>query len=487
MNLTNGREAELAKIVESGEGLAALQGHVKEIIEGPAFKGSPRCVHFLTYIIDQAIAGHFDTLKERNLGTQLFGRSSTYDTSDDAIVRVTASDVRKRLLQHYGSGEATHEFRISLPLGSYIPEIIRELPSRPNDTDAKKVHRDTTTASLDSDSRHLELVSSAAPAQVSVATNAPAHEAKRSKVPSKRRLLSFANLIALVNLVLFGILLYGLVWMRSSRSEAATTSLPVAPTSGLPWTVLFSSQHPTHVIASDPGIVAIQALTGSRISVSDYANRNYIPEHNTLTPEVKRICLEMLSGASVPIVDTQTTLDIAKLAQSRSSEMDVQAARSIQFSKLKTDDNFIFFGSPLSDPWFLLFDDQLDFRIDVDKKSGAEIIRNVRPAPNEQPLYIPTGKGGETGTSYAVIALVQNPDQNGQVLLLAGLSSEATLAAGKISTDLPRLSTAMRKCGISSSSPVKHFELLLSVKTMASSPSEFDVVACHILQELSAR
>lgn len=487
MNLTNGREAEIAKIVESGEGLAALLEHVKEIIEGPAFKGSPRCVHFLTYIVDQALAGHFDSLKERNLGTQLFGRSSTYDTSDDAIVRVTASDVRKRLLQHYGSGEATHEFRISLPLGSYIPEIIHELPSGPNNIDAKTVHRDTATAPPDSESRYLELVSFAAPARAPVAIGSSAHEGERSKGPSKRRSVPFANLLAVMNLVLFGILLCCLVWMRSSRSEAAAASLPVAPTSVLPWTALFSSQHPTHVITSDPGIVAIQALTGSRISVSDYANRNYIPEHNTLTPEVKRICLEMLSGASVPIVDTQTTLDIAKLAQSRSGEMDVQAARYIQFSNLKTDDNFIFLGSPLSDPWFSLFDDQLDFRIDVDKSSGAEIVRNVRPAPNEQTLYVPTARGGDTGISYAVIALVQNPDQNGQVLLLAGLNSEATLAAGKISTDLPRLSATLRKCGVSSSSPLKHFELLLSVKTMASSPSEFDVVACHILQEISAR
>jgi hypothetical protein len=485
MNVTNGREAEIAKIVESVDGLAALQEHVKEIIEGPAFKGSPRCVHFLTHIVDQAIAGHFDALRERNLGTQLFGRSATYDTSDDAIVRVTASDVRKRLLQHYGSGEATHEFRISLPLGSYVPEIIRELPSSGDEINAKNAHSVTATASLGSDSHHLELVSFAAPAQVSIAAGTSARDAGLSTGPSKR--LSFGKLIAIVNLILFSILLYGLVWMRSSHSEAAAAAVQGAPVSVFPWTVLFSSQHPTHVITSDPGIVAIQALTGSRISVSDYANRNYIPEKNRLTPEVKRICLEVLSGASVPIVDTQTTLDIAKLAQSKSGEMDVQAARYIQFSNLKTDDNFIFLGSPLSDPWFSLFDDQLDFRIDVDKRSGAEIVRDVRPAGNEQPLYVPTARGGDTGISYAVIALVQNPDQNGQVLLLAGLNSEATLAAGKLSTDLPRLSGALRKCGVSPSNPLKHFELLLSVKTMASSPSEFDVVACHILQEVSAR
>jgi len=41
----------------------------------------------------------------------------------------------------------------------------------------------------------------------------------------------------------------------------------------------------------------------------------------------------------------------------------------------------------------------------------------------------------------------------------------------------------LRKCGISTSGPLEHFELLLHVKMMASSASEYDVVACHILPE----
>ena len=60
------------------------------------------------------------------IGLELFERSPAYDTGEDAIVRVTASDVRKRLLQHYGKYGAASEFRISLPLGSYIPEIAYE-------------------------------------------------------------------------------------------------------------------------------------------------------------------------------------------------------------------------------------------------------------------------------------------------------------------------------------------------------------------------
>jgi hypothetical protein len=43
--------------------------------------------------------------------------------------------------------------------------------------------------------------------------------------------------------------------------------------------------------------------------------------------------------------------------------------------------------------------------------------------------------------------------------------------------------TALEKCGISSSSRLKHFELLLSFNTIANSATTVDVAACHILPD----
>jgi len=120
------RIAGISKIAETKADIAALHQHLKQVIAGDVFKGSHRSVQFLQFIVDQAIAGRFDSLKERVIGMELFGRSASYDTGDDAIVRVTASDVRRRLLEHYGRYGATSEFRISLPSGSYIPEITRQ-------------------------------------------------------------------------------------------------------------------------------------------------------------------------------------------------------------------------------------------------------------------------------------------------------------------------------------------------------------------------
>lgn len=119
-------ENRIPTVIESDEDLRKFRQHLKEIVEGAAFRGSQRSAQFLTYVVEQAIAGQWNALKERTIGIELFGRSPTYDTGEDAIVRVTASDVRRRLLQHYGRYGAASEFRVSLPAGHYIPEIVRE-------------------------------------------------------------------------------------------------------------------------------------------------------------------------------------------------------------------------------------------------------------------------------------------------------------------------------------------------------------------------
>jgi len=107
-------EAEITNFVQSEFRVMALQQHLKEIIEDPAFKGSHRSGQFLQYIVDQSIAGRIELLKERLIGVELFGRSPSYDTGEDAIVPVTASS---RLTQRpiRDASALVHEGRLSEP------------------------------------------------------------------------------------------------------------------------------------------------------------------------------------------------------------------------------------------------------------------------------------------------------------------------------------------------------------------------------------
>ena len=436
--------ARTTKIVETEEETASLRRHLKEVIEGEAFKGSPRSSQFLTYIIEESIAGHSPALKERIIGLNVFGRPPTYDTGEDAIVRVTASDVRKRLLQHYGRYGATSEFRITLPLGSYVPEITRDPQHSANGRNS---------------------------VEVPIATPQIVRRSETPNTNSRRtgRWLFFAISLLALNLAVWGIL-------ASHFSRFGS-----APVSILPWSAFFNSQRSTQLITSDPNIAEIQGLTGSHISLSDYANQQYIPNASSLSPQMIFFCRDILRGDKAAAVDARVIANIAQLAQAASNKLTVHVARDIRLSDLYLDNNFIFLGSPRSNPWTTLFNDQLDFRFAFDDRSQQEIIRNVHPRSGESSTYIPTAKGWGTGQSFATISFIQNSSRDGQVLLLAGANGEGTGAAGELVANMKRLSSALQSCGISSSNPVEHFQLLLRLNTMAGSPSNVDVIACHIL------
>src|SRR5882762_8873637 len=119
----------IAKIGEASKHESDVLHHLDEIVKGAAFKGSPRSQAFLNHIVEKALHGESADLRERSIGIALFESPAAYDTADNAIVRVTASDVRKRLLQHYGNIGADSKIRIGLPPGSYVPEFSFSLSS----------------------------------------------------------------------------------------------------------------------------------------------------------------------------------------------------------------------------------------------------------------------------------------------------------------------------------------------------------------------
>jgi hypothetical protein len=445
-------EKRVTTAIESDEDLKQFQQHLKEIVEGAAFRGSQRSAQFLTYVVEQAIAGQWNALKERTIGIELFGRSPTYDTGEDAIVRVTASDVRRRLLQHYGRSGAASPFRISLPPGHYIPEVTRE---------PRRVVEDAAVETIAT----LPVLTHPEP---KITTIPVAAEIRR---PASRRwwFLAFALLLCAANLI---------AWLMTVRQHNQPSE-KVADI--LPWTAMLHGNRTTLLVTSDPNIAEIQGLTGEPTSASDYANQVYVPAKNSLSPENLTFARDILRGDKAANVDVAIVAKIAGLAQEMGGRLIVRGARSLRLDELDTENNFIFIGSPLSDPWTTLFNDQLDFRFVHDNNTRGEFIENVHPQAGEAAAYLPTAKGLATGDSFAIVSFVGNPNHSGQVLLLAGLNAEGTKASGELVADPLSLPKALDRCGIRSAAKVQHFQLLLRLSTMAGSPRHWDVVACHLL------
>jgi hypothetical protein len=101
----------------------AIREELARLLNSHEFRTSKRSQDFLRYIVERTLEGHADILKERTIGIEVFGRSTSYEPSDDATVRVKAGDVRKRLGLYYAEQGAHNPVRIDLPGGTYVPEF----------------------------------------------------------------------------------------------------------------------------------------------------------------------------------------------------------------------------------------------------------------------------------------------------------------------------------------------------------------------------
>jgi len=101
------------------------------VLDSASFRASTRSRAFLRFVVEEALAGREASLKERTIGVAVLGREASYDTGSDAVVRVRANDVRKRLVAHYECCAPKAGVRIELPSGSYIPRFAGNLRPAP--------------------------------------------------------------------------------------------------------------------------------------------------------------------------------------------------------------------------------------------------------------------------------------------------------------------------------------------------------------------
>lgn len=98
-----------------------------------ALARKPRLAALLRYLAEKAFQGKSDEINEYNIAIEVFGRSEkSFESSKDAIARVEAHRLRKRLRDYYQAEGREHEIEISLPTGSYVPVFIRRGSAAPD-------------------------------------------------------------------------------------------------------------------------------------------------------------------------------------------------------------------------------------------------------------------------------------------------------------------------------------------------------------------
>lgn len=396
----------------------------------------------LRYLVEHALNGGEHALKERIIGMEVFGRDASYDTGKDAIVRVSASSVRKRLLAHYVSADAAltpGALRIHLPPGSYTPEF-HALPSR---QDVTAPHEAPGDAAL---------------------TPAPAASVGWTRWP--------APAWTVIGVLVLACLLLG--W----HSHQLSGRVPPAPGMELvPWSH-FGPRMTVRVVLTDVNYAIYSNIIAKRLlSLEEYLGDQWTGD------------FDRRMAATSPRSGNQYTSVVSAVAASRVSAM-LQTTgrpallvppRKMRMDDFKGEQAVILLGSSITDPWAELFRDSLTFAVETDPVTRFQSIGNHAPLRGEPNRWVPTSVTASPGTSYAILSLIPNLTGKGWVLLLAGTNAGGTGAASELLTDPARLRTELLHRGIDPAGRVQRLELLLRVQYQGMDSRSYQVIASRIV------
>jgi hypothetical protein len=181
----------------------AILQELQTVLASTQFCNSKRYPALLQYIVENTLEGRSDLLKERTLGVEVFDRPPTYDTNADTVVRYTAGEVRRRLALYYHESGRNHGIRISLPVGSYVPEFWHGPFAPEEHTEAHNGHATIFVVTEGADTPgELQETLAASPSLSNPATDIVS-KIEPSAIAIRKRQIAFTSaLLALV--VIFG-------------------------------------------------------------------------------------------------------------------------------------------------------------------------------------------------------------------------------------------------------------------------------------------
>jgi hypothetical protein len=393
--------AAAARIDELAPFAPQIREHLRAIVESRAFQNSRRAPAFLRYVVDNALDGDYAALKERCIGAELFDRKPDYDTNGDAIVRVTANDVRKRLLQFYHDLNEPSEFCIELPAGSYLPEIRRTPPPTP-------------------------------------AGPPLAPDAVPPQSPSRRRFrrLSRREWACLTAGAACGLL----VWAAAVHTGAGGRERREARLyEELLGTLANDSTQPTLLVFSNPevlmhfglpGNVAPREAPGRAVSVPAEVQRWLTPFEGEQEAAQPRHFLSVPGFDYTGMGEAIAAARVASVFSRLNRQPAITQARFLNWDVAQRE-HLIILGSPRMNGWIQTALQGHDYVME-----HARIV-NVRPRAGEPAAY-PRGPQGKAYVDYGLIEMETLPSGS-RVLLLAGLTSAGTAGVGNFFADAAKM------------------------------------------------
>lgn len=409
---------------------------IERILATAPFQKSGRLRELLPYMAERALHGHGHELTEHNIGIAVFGKPADYSPVEDSSVRVHARQLRLKLHEYFDGEGRGESIIVEIPKGSYNP-----------------VFRESAQASLEP-----------APAPHAEAAPAPRPRATRTVLPWA--------IVAILAIACVGLT------VRLLRAPSGPAPAP------WPLSEVFDGSNPTSIVIADVNYGMLRIVSQQEGSLEEYLRpdmrQRLTPAH--MDDREARIMTYISNSNLTSYADVVVATTLSDLVPHKPGLITVRSARDLRPRDLE-DGNYIFVGSPSSNPWVFLYQNRLNFR-ESEGVVGESMkyFVNENPKPGEQKTYQGLEFTGSAGEDYATISLLPTASGRGSVLILQGLQQEGTEAAGLFLADVDSRA-ALKKALHIQGNPTKpiYFEVLIRTRAVAGAPNATSIVAARLL------
>jgi hypothetical protein len=366
----------------------------------------------------------------------VFEREPSYDTNQDHVVRTAATELRKRLAIYYGEEKHRSELRIGLTPGSYIPRFTLPTSAQTAVTESDiapgpaVIHHEAPSVSVE---RHQEPVPEQ-PAE----PNTPTRSSSRSR-----------RAFALCASLLIGGFL-GYKWLHQETAQ------------NLFWKPVLET----------PGSVLL--------AVGDVPNGPPILSATGVDGDFPTPILRTTTSPTVPFADAVTIARVVGSLEASGKKVLIRRESASSFSDLR--EGAVVLIGAFNNEWSLRLTHPLRYSLALDTENHLVYIKDVKNPSSrtwswrtDQPTDHHVGPGSPVLKDYALISRIRNSETGHVVVVIGGLYTYGTEAAGEFLTD-PQLIQAIAKA-VRPDSAHQNLQIVLETTVTDETPGPPKVVA----------
>jgi hypothetical protein len=370
----------------------AILDEANDILADRSFRNSRRCQALFRRLIDRALANDLDSVKERVLGVEVFGRDPNYDTSADPIVRIAANEIRKRLGQWYQDPDRKHDVKIRLDAGAYLLRFDFAQPNLPPRAgDEKAVQNVVAQAGMQLPGTHAEVIPLTA-------------------VQRHQRTKSIWSIGSVILCALLLVVLMSHFGAFGSRDSVA-------------WAPLLNSGQPVTICVPDAYPMSISAGTSGEQTIADWQVIANMISKRELPPAL----VENRTITNTPLADAEVAQKIAAWMTSHGGKTTPRGSSAIDLQDFRQRPVVLIGGF---NPWSLILLSNLRYSMRVDPARHDKWIQDAQDLSKRD--WILRGEGEESTVDYAIVTRFFDPETGQWILAMGGLRRYGTQAASDL-------------------------------------------------------